>query len=40
MKKFKQIKEAAQSKSSPVVKKKGFIPKGFVTPLDTKPTSK
>jgi hypothetical protein len=40
MKKLKQIKEESKSKVSPVIKKRGFIAKGFVPPLETKPTRK
>ncbi len=36
MKKLKQIKEESKSKISPIIKKKGFIAKGFITPLETK----
>lgn len=34
MKTLKQIKEESKSKSSPVVKKKGFIPHGFVPQIE------
>jgi hypothetical protein len=36
MKTLKQIREESSTKSSPVVKKKGYIPAGFVPKLDTK----
>jgi hypothetical protein len=40
MKTVKQIKEESASKVTPMIKKKGFIAKGFVTPLDTKAKKK
>ena len=40
MKSFKQIKEESQSKSLPVIKKKGYIPAGFIPSLDTKLSGK
>lgn len=40
MKTLKRIKEESQSKVPPVVKKKGYIPKGFIPPLDTKQAGK
>jgi hypothetical protein len=40
MKRLKQIREESESKVPPVVKKKGFIAKGFVPPIETKPAGK
>jgi hypothetical protein len=40
MKRLKQIREESSGKVSPVVKKKGYIPAGFVPQLDTKPIKK